>query len=309
MENKANQTDRKVYVITGPTSGIGHETALELAKYGKVILVGRNPEKLDAVQKEIEKMGQNAVSIVCDFSDMTSAERAANQIIALKLPIAGLLNNAGISPSAASKNARGWDMTYATNYLGPFMFTEALVPHLPDGANVVFIASAIEDPDRKPVKALGMKGARFISVEASARGEWKPGGTKVAGADAYATSKQSVLAAAMALARENKRLHINAIEPGITPGTGLNRDLNVALRSLGQVIMLFPPFAKYRSTPKRAAKMIAKIVTDASGKTGVYFDEKGEPMLGSKQVSDPEFQDAVLSETRAFLSEAKNIIS
>jgi len=309
MGNIANQTDRKVYVITGPTSGIGHETALELAKHGRVVLVGRNPEKLDAVQKEIEKMGQSAVSIVCDFSDMTSVQHAANQIIGLKLPIAGLLNNAGISPSGASKNVRGWDMTYATNYLGPFMFTEALAHHLPDGANVIFIASAIEDPDRKPVKALGMKGARFISVEASARGEWKPGGTKVAGADAYATSKQSVLAAAMALSRENKRLHINAIEPGITPGTSLNRDLNVVLRSLGQVIMLFPPFAQYRSMPKRAAQMITKIVTDASGKTGVYFDEKGEPMLGSTQVSDPEFQDDVLAETRAFLSKVKDIIS
>jgi len=299
-------TDRKAYIITGPTSGIGYETALELAKHGKVILVGRNPEKLDEVQKEIEKLGQSAVSVVCDVSDMTSVQRAAQQIIDLKLPIAGLLNNAGISPSSALKNARGWDKTFATNYLGPFMLTEALAPHLPDGANVVFIASAIEDPDRKPVKALGMKGARFISVEASARGEWKPGGTKVAGADSYATSKQCVLAASIALARENPRLHFNAIEPGITPGTGLNRDSSAILNFIfGNILMLFPPFAKYKSTPKRAAQMISKILTDESGKTGVYFDEKGQPMLGSIQVRDPKFQDLVVTETRAFLSKVK----
>jgi NAD(P)-dependent dehydrogenase (short-subunit alcohol dehydrogenase family) len=41
------------------------------------------------------------------------------------------------------------------------------------------------------------------------------------GADAYATSKQSILAAAMAFARETPRLHFNAVEPGVNPTTGL----------------------------------------------------------------------------------------
>jgi hypothetical protein len=50
------------------------------------------------------------------------------------------------------------------------------VPHLPDGANVVFVASAVEDPERKPAKAVGFRGGRYIFPEASARGEWKPGG-------------------------------------------------------------------------------------------------------------------------------------
>jgi NAD(P)-dependent dehydrogenase (short-subunit alcohol dehydrogenase family) len=298
-----NLPDRKAYVITGPTSGIGHATALELARHGKVILVGRNREKLNEVQKEIEKMGQSAVSVACDVSDMASVRLAAQQIIALRLPIAGLLNNAGAMPMKAAKSAQGWDMTFATNYLGPFMLTEAIAPYLPDGANVVFIASAIEDPDRKPVKALGMRGARFISVEASSRGEWKAGGTKLPGADAYATTKQCCLAAAMALARENPRLHFNAIEPGITPGTGLGREGNAVMNFIfGRVLMLLPPFAKYRSTPMRAAQMITKVLTDESGKTGIYYDEKGLPMPGSTQVSNPEFQDQVVAETRAFLS-------
>ena len=301
-----NNQDRKAYIITGPTSGIGYETALELAGHGTVILVGRNREKLDKVQKEIGKMCQSAISVVCDVSDISSVQRAAKQIIDLRLPIAGLLNNAGIMPQKATKNAQGWDMTFATNYLGAFAFTEALAPHLPDGANVVFIGSAIEDPERKPAKMMGMKGGRYISAEASARGEWQPGGTKMAGIDAYATSKQCVLAASIALARENPRLHFNAIEPGITPGTGLNRDSSAILNFIfGNILMLFPPFAKYKSTPKRAAQMISKILTDESGKTGVYFDEKGQPMLGSIQVRDPKFQDLVVTETRAFLSKVK----
>ena len=81
-------------------------------------------------------------------------------------------------------------MSFATNHLGPFALTEALMPHLPDGANVVFIASAVEDPERKPAVAAGFRGGRFISAEASARGEWAPGGSSKPGYDAYATSKQ-----------------------------------------------------------------------------------------------------------------------
>ena len=64
------------------------------------------------------------------------------------------------------------------------------MPHLPDGANVVFVASGVEDPERKPAKAVGFRGGRYISAEASARGEWKPGGATQPGVDAYATSKQ-----------------------------------------------------------------------------------------------------------------------
>jgi len=48
--------------------------------------------------------------------------------------------------------------------------------------------------------------------------------------------------------------------------------------------------------------MITKVLIDASGQTGVYYDERGRPMQGSLRVRDPEFQDRVVAETRALLS-------
>ncbi len=299
--------NKKAYIITGPTSGIGYETALELAKHGTVILVGRNREKLEQVQKTIKDNGQNAVSVVCDISDVISVRRAAQQIIELNLPLGGLLNNAGIMSSKATKSKQGFDMTYATNHLGAFALTEALALHLPDGANVVFIASAIEDPERKPAKVMGMKGGRYISAEASARGEWKEGGSKMAGTDAYATSKQCILASSFAFAQETPRLHFNAVEPGITRGTNLGGEsTNAVVRFIfGHLLAILPPFSKYSSTPKKSAKVIAKILTDTSGNTGVYYDEKGQPMQGSEQVKDIKFQDRVVAETRALLAKVK----
>jgi hypothetical protein len=62
------------------------------------------------------------------------------------------------------------------------------------------------------------------------------------------------------------------------------------------------PFIKYWSTPARAAKVITNAVLNDPGETGVYYDERGRPMLGSTTVRDPDFQDRVVAETRALLS-------
>jgi NAD(P)-dependent dehydrogenase (short-subunit alcohol dehydrogenase family) len=298
-----DSTNPKTYVVTGPTSGIGRATALELAKHGKVVLVGRDRAKLDELQRLIERKGQQAVSVMCDLSDPASAKRAAAEIAALPLSIVGLVNNAGIRQVRETKSALGWNMSFATNHLGPFVLAEALVPHLPDGASVVLVASAVEDPGRKPAAAAGFRGGRYISAEASARGEWNPGGSKQPGFDAYATSKQAILAAAMAFARETPRLRFNAVEPGVNLTTGLGRDANAFVRFLVRLLVpLLLPFIKVLSTPKRAARVITDVVMNASGQTGVYYDESGHPMLGSALVRDPAFQDRVVAETRAFLS-------
>ena len=167
------------YIITGPTSGIGRRTALELARHGTVVLVGRDRERLGEVRDTIKSKGGSAVPVVCDLSEPGSVRRAADQIVELGLPVAGLLNNAGIMQMRPTKNSLGWDMTFSTNHLGPFAFTEALIPHLADGSNVVFVASGVEDPDRKPARLAGFRGGRYISAETGARGEWKPDGSRM----------------------------------------------------------------------------------------------------------------------------------
>jgi NAD(P)-dependent dehydrogenase (short-subunit alcohol dehydrogenase family) len=295
--------DRPAYVITGPTSGIGYSTALELAKHGTVVLAGRDRARLGEVQQVIERAGQHAVPVVCDLSDLASVRRAAAEIIALGLPLAGLVNNAGIMDLHATKNAQGWDTAFATNHLGPFALTEALMPHLPDGANVVFVCSGVEDPKRRPAVIAGFRGGRYISAEASARGEWQPGGSRLPGGDAYATSKQCNLATVLAFARETPRLRFNAVEPGFSPATSLSRDASVPLQLLGKYVLSpLAPFIKYWSTPGRAAQVITSAVLNQPGVTGVYCDERGRPMLGSALVRDPEFQDRVVAETRALLA-------
>ena len=126
--------------------------------------------------------------------------------------------------------------------------------------------------------------------------------------DAYATSKQCTLVAALVLAREMPRLRINAVEPGFTPGTGLGmRDVNAFVRILVKILVpvlvpLLMPLMKILSTPKRAARVLTGILVDESGPTGVYFDEGGRPMQASALARDPAFQERVVAETRALLA-------
>ena len=298
-----SRSTRKAYIVTGPTSGIGRATAFEVAKHGTVVLVGRYIGKLQDLERAIKRDGGSALAVECDLSNIVSARRAAATIAGLRLPIAGLVNNAGIMQLRPTKSAQGWDMTFATDHLGPFVLTEALLPHLPDGANIVFVASGVEDPERKPAKAAGFRGGRYLSAEASARGEWAPGGAKGVGYDAYATSKQCTLAAALELARENPRLHINAVEPGFNPGTALGRDASVFLQFMGKyVLALLAPHIKYWSTPKQAARVITQVLLNESGSTGVYFDDEGQPMQASTLVRDPKFTARVIAETRSLLA-------
>jgi NAD(P)-dependent dehydrogenase (short-subunit alcohol dehydrogenase family) len=208
---------------------------------------------------------------------------------------------------SSSKTPLGWDLAFATNHLGPFAFTEAIIPHLADGTNIVFTCSAVEDPERKPAVTAGFRGGRYISAEASARGEWLPGGSSKPGFDAYATSKQGNLATVFAFARETPRLRFNAVEPGFNPGTGLGREANPALRFLAKhVLSPLAPLIKNWSTPTHAAHVITQILTAPSDATGLYYDENGKPMNASKQVSDPAFADRYVAETRSLLASVSN---
>ena len=289
------------WVVTGPTSGYGRAAALELARHGTVVLVGRSPAKLDVVRQEIVAGGGRAVSVVADFADIVSVRRAAAEIAALGLAVRGVLNNAGVQTASTALSAQGWDMSFAVNHLGPLAFTEALIPSLANGTNVVFIASAVEDPQRKPAVRVGFRGARFISAEAAARGEFTPGGSTHPGWDAYATSKQGNLAAVFSLARRHPRLRFRAIEPGVNPGSDLG-DLPPAARALAKVLTPALTLLPHFTTSKRAAKVITRIVTDPSGATGLYYDENGALLQASAQINDAAFADRYIAESEELLS-------
>ncbi|WP_354698782.1 putative oxidoreductase [Paraconexibacter sp. AEG42_29] len=88
----------KVIVITGASSGIGEETALQIgAAGGTVVLIARGKENLDLVAGRIRAAGGIADPRPCDLSDFDAIDRVAGEILAEHGAVDVLINNAGRS--------------------------------------------------------------------------------------------------------------------------------------------------------------------------------------------------------------------
>jgi len=88
----------KVVVVTGGSSGIGHATAIMMARAGaRVAIVARDKEKLAKVVKEIESEGGKAWSYSADLTELTACDRVIEDITSELGDIEILVNNAGRS--------------------------------------------------------------------------------------------------------------------------------------------------------------------------------------------------------------------
>ena len=127
-----DQTGRTV-IVTGPSlGGLGHHTALELARKGaRVVLAGRNPAKVDATLAAIrEEIPDAAVeTLALDLSDLAAVRRAAAAAARFG-PVDVLVNNAGVMGTPYARTEDGLELQMATNHFGPFLLTGLLLPQL-----------------------------------------------------------------------------------------------------------------------------------------------------------------------------------
>lgn len=119
----------KTVVITGANSGIGKETALDLAKRGaRVIMACRDPERGQAAVKEVIDGSQNTnvVYMKLDLSDTKSIREFAEAVNQGESKLNILINNAGIMAIPYAKTADGFEMQVGVNHLGHFLLTHLL---------------------------------------------------------------------------------------------------------------------------------------------------------------------------------------
>jgi citronellol/citronellal dehydrogenase len=111
-------------LVTGAGSGIGRCTAHELAALGAhVVLAGRKPEKLEAVEAEIREDGGEASHVAVDIREEDAVKAAVTRVVADRGRIHGLVNNAGgqFPAPLAGISAKGWQTVIATNLTGGFL--------------------------------------------------------------------------------------------------------------------------------------------------------------------------------------------
>jgi len=135
-------------VVTGGNSGIGKETAKQLALAGAdIILACRN---VDAASKTAEELteccgGREARVVALDLNSFSSIRACADEILSHNDGIDVLVNNAGTYVQGDTLTEDGLNPVMQTNYFGPFLLTLLLIPALAARApsRVVNVTSAM----------------------------------------------------------------------------------------------------------------------------------------------------------------------
>lgn len=184
-----------IILVTGASDGIGKEAALTYARYGaRVILLGRNEDKLRAVAGQIASEGGQATSLyTLDMATCTpdDCQRLANEITQHYPRLDGVLHNAGVLGDVCPMSEQQpavWDNVMQVNVNATFYLTQALLPLLlkAESGSLVFTSSSV-----------GRQG----------RANW----------GAYAASKFATEGMMQVLAEEyQNRLRVNCINPGGT---------------------------------------------------------------------------------------------
>ena len=136
----------KSVLITGASSGIGKQTAIEFAKRGaNLILVARRKEKLELVAKELEKFKTSVLVCPCDVSDKSQTKEMSKIVLEKFDSIDILVNNAGfaIYGSVSDLSIDEIESQMQTNYLGMIYCIKNFLPSMLEkkSGHIVNVAS------------------------------------------------------------------------------------------------------------------------------------------------------------------------
>ena len=268
-------------IVTGGHAGLGLETTRALSGAGAFVMVAaRDPERARAALAGLDRVEVGRLDLV----DPESIEAFAARWLASGRPLHVLVNCAGAS-GGPTHDARGYETQFATNHLGHFQLTRALLPALrvAGGARVVTVTSGAhrfsairwEDPnfttghDRRAAYAQSKAANVLFTVELDHR--YAPDGIR-----AY------------------------AVHPGVVVGTKLNASAGEeALRAMGLIDgsgrpIIDPPAGK--KTPQQGASTIVFAATSPllAGIGGVYLkdndiaplDDELKPLTADRIPSD-----------------------
>jgi NAD(P)-dependent dehydrogenase (short-subunit alcohol dehydrogenase family) len=127
----------KTAIVTGVSSGIGRALAQKLLAEGYQVIGTTRTGQVEGLNHP------NLQMVALEATSEASVQQAAGQLAALTSGIDLLVNNAGTAPDvfAVAPELATFTQTLDTNITGPVFFTEALLPSLNDGAQVVFVSS------------------------------------------------------------------------------------------------------------------------------------------------------------------------
>ncbi|KAM8947360.1 retinol dehydrogenase 13 [Pelodytes ibericus] len=251
----------KTVIVTGANTGIGKETALELAKRGgKVIMACRDMEKCENAARDIrgKTLNHNVFAKHLDLASTKSIKEFAKTILKDEEHVDILINNAAVMRCPQWKTEDNFDMQFGVNHLGHFLLTNLLLEKMKNSGN-----------------------SRIINVSSLAHiagdidfddlnWERKNYNTKAS----YCQSKLANVLFTNELAR---RLHgtgvtANSLHPGVAD-TELGRHTGMHQSAFSSTV-LGPLFWFLIKSPKDAAQpsIYLAVAEDMKGISGKYFN-------------------------------------
>ena len=244
----------KICMVTGANSGIGKATALELAQMGAtVVMVCRDRARGEEARSEITtKSRNNAVDLLlADLSSQQSIRQLVGNFQHHYTHLHVLINNAGAAYPGRRETVDGLEMTFAVNYLAPFLLTNLLLDVLKASAPARIVNVSSNSHEAGYIQLDDLQAEHYKSMRA------------------YGQSKLAVVLFTYELARrlQGTGVMANCLHPGFVATNFAQSDVGPAVRLLGKLI------GSFGKSPQEGAKTSIYLASspEVEGVTGTYF--------------------------------------
>lgn len=295
--NKDKNATKGIALVTGANSGIGFETAFQLASagYSKVILGCRTIEKGEAARKLLVERGSKDVfeTVAMDVSEVASAIDASEEIISKGYKIDLLILNAGMSAgSNIMKNSTGVDLTFASTLVGHHAMTMNLLAKggISENGRIIIAGSeaargdvpGIALPDLDKVVKEDFNGNMHDALKAYAEAAYP---AKYVPMNAYALAKLYVAWWSASLAKKLPNgITVNAVSPGSVPGTNFARDQSALMRTIILPMMKFiGPMMGMAGPISAAAERYVDVSRYGKENSGKFYASPPKKAVGKLQ--------------------------
>jgi len=270
----SRRLDQKVVIITGSNTGIGKETALELAKRGAyVVMACRDTKKCELARQDIVLQTKNRYVYcrTCDLASQNSIMQFVERFKSEHKRLDILINNAGVMRCPHSQTKEGIEMQLGVNHMGHFLLTNLLLDLLKASAPSRIIN----------VSSVAHRRGQINKEDLNSDKQYDK-------AAAYNQSKLANLLFTRELARrlQGTGVTVNAVHPGIVD-TEIIRHMSF-FNSTFSAIFLKPLVWLFVKSPQQGARTTVYVALEESvqGVSGKYFNNCTEEEVAPQAKDD-----------------------